>query len=119
MKMIAPNIAKPITKPTALASEKLALRNSRSGRIGSGARASHHTNETASTAPPTKQPDDLARSQPYSLPPQRSASSRQLTAGDQQRRAEPVDGVLAAAGGTAAARGSMTTSATTPSGTLM
>ena len=35
---IAPNIAKPMAKPMALDTEKIRLRNSRSGRIGSAAR---------------------------------------------------------------------------------
>ena len=40
MKTIAPNIAVPTTKPTALVMVKMELRNNRSGRMGSVARPS-------------------------------------------------------------------------------
>ena len=53
MKTIAPNMAVPTTKPTALVIVKMELRNNRSGRIGSVARASHKTNATSSRADAT------------------------------------------------------------------
>ncbi len=54
---MAPNIANPTTKPTALAAEKIRLRNRCSGRTGSAARLSAQTNaapKTTAAAPMMK-----------------------------------------------------------------
>ncbi len=68
MKIIEPNIAMPIRKPKALASEKIELRNSRIGMIGSLARNSMNTNTTASTRPPNSSARLVVSPQPCSGP---------------------------------------------------
>ena len=68
MKIIDPNIAMPIRKPKALASEKIELRNSRIGMIGSVARSSTNTNTTASTRPPISSSRPRLSPQPRSGP---------------------------------------------------
>ena len=68
MKISAPNIATPTRKPKALAIEKIELRNSRIGRIGSFARSSTATNATASTTPAASRPMPMVEPQPSSGP---------------------------------------------------
>ncbi len=52
-KVSAPNIAKPITKPIALAEVKTRIRKSVKGMTGSAATRSTRTKATASTIPST------------------------------------------------------------------
>ena len=68
MKIIEPNIAMPIRKPKPLASEKIELRNSRIGMIGSFARSSMNTNATASSRPPVSRARLVGSLQPCSGP---------------------------------------------------
>ena len=68
MKIIDPNIAMPIRKPNRLAIEKIELRNSRIGMIGSFARSSISTNTTASTRPPASRARLVGSPQPCSGP---------------------------------------------------
>ena len=73
-------MAKPTTRPTALAAEKTRLRNRYSGRTGSAARRSTSTNAAmAATAPmprPMIGPDDQAQV----VPPSEVSSTRQVAA---------------------------------------
>jgi len=69
MKMIAPNIARPITKPSPVATRKTEERNSPSGMIGSAARRSCHTNATSRATPATASATISADPHAYSLPP--------------------------------------------------
>ncbi len=91
---MAPNMAKPMMNPMALATEKIRLRNSRSGRIGSAARPSHHTNSADSTTPATSRPEISAVPQPTSLTADQ-AEQQAGHAADHERGAEVVDAVLA------------------------
>ena len=68
MKIIAPNIAMPIRKPNRLAIEKIELRNSRIGMIGSAARSSTSTNSTARTKPAPSSASAVGEVQPRSGP---------------------------------------------------
>ena len=70
MKMIAPNIARPMKKPSAVATLKTAERNRRSGMIGSAARRSCQTNATSSTTRRDGEPEDLRRAPRVLVPPQ-------------------------------------------------
>ena len=70
MKMIAPNIARPITKPSEEATLNTGERNSFSGMIGSAARRSCQTNAPSSTTPATPARRSSASPSAYSLPPQ-------------------------------------------------
>ena len=55
-KVMAPNMAKPTTNPTALAAENTRLANRCSGITGSAARRSARTKATMSTTPATPSP---------------------------------------------------------------
>ena len=55
-KVRAPNMAKPTTKPTALAAEKTRLAKRRSGSTGSAARRSTTRNRAVATTPSTTRP---------------------------------------------------------------
>ncbi len=119
MKMIDPNITRPRTKPAALASANVALRNSRSGRIGSRVRASWTTNSTPSTTPAANRPTITPEPQAYSAPPQLSASSRQLTPATSS--AAPIQSTVCSrrSNGTSRITCQQTTMARIASGTLM
>ena len=58
MKTIAPNIARPITKPSALATRNTEERNRLSGMIGSAARRSCQMKAASSARPASAEPDD-------------------------------------------------------------
>ena len=62
MKMIAPNIARPITKPSEEATLNTLERNRFSGMIGSGARRSWKMKATISSDAGDRQADDRAAS---------------------------------------------------------
>jgi hypothetical protein len=70
MNVIAPNIARPITKPNEDATLKMAERNRFSGMIGSFARASCAMKSPTSTMLATPRPMIVADPHGYSLPPQ-------------------------------------------------
>ena len=70
MKTIAPNIAIPIENPIAEATLKTLERKSVSGRTGSAARRSCHTNATRSAAPASARPTIVAELHGYVTPPQ-------------------------------------------------
>ena len=84
MKMIAPNIARPMTKPIALATRKTRERNRLSGMIGSAARRSCQTNATSSATPAAARPTMTAEPQAYWLPPQVVSRMSALTPAGQQ-----------------------------------
>ncbi len=69
-KLIAPNIAVPRMKLTALATRKTWLRNNRRGTTGSGARRSTTANTASSNAPAAARPMMTRDPQGYSVPPQ-------------------------------------------------
>jgi hypothetical protein len=73
---IAANIAPPRRNDSATPALKTRPRNSRSGRIGSGVRPSHHRNIAVSTTEAAKRPMMTGELQGYSLPPQTRPSSR-------------------------------------------
>ena len=79
MKMIAPNIARPITKPIEDATLKTRERNSLSGMIGSAARVSTLMKIASSTTPATARPTIAGEPHAYSLPPQVVTRIRELT----------------------------------------
>ena len=68
-KVSAPNMAKPMTKPMALAALKTRSRNSFSGITGSAARRSAKRNATASTTPRTAVRMLGAETQAHEIPP--------------------------------------------------
>jgi hypothetical protein len=70
MKMIAPNIARPIRNPRLVATRKIEERKSASGMIGSAARVSCQRNAAMSSTPATPRPTMIGDPQSYSLPPQ-------------------------------------------------
>ncbi len=69
MKMIAPNIARPMTKPSPLATRNTDDRNRPSGMIGSSARRSCQTNAASSAAAASARPTTSGEPHAYSLPP--------------------------------------------------
>ena len=66
----APNSARPSRKLIAMATEKLRLRNTLSGRIGSAARASMTRNAAVETSPITASPMTCTEPHAYWVPPQ-------------------------------------------------
>ena len=70
MKMIAPNIARPITKPIEEATLKTRERKSLSGMTGSAARVSTRRKIASSTLPTIASATITGESHWYSLPPQ-------------------------------------------------
>ena len=69
MKIIEPNIAMPIRKPKPLASEKIELRNSRIGMIGSlGAQLDEHERHGEQQAADQQRPGWCGSPQPCSGP---------------------------------------------------
>ena len=93
MKMIAPNIARPITKPSEEATLNTLERNRFSGMIGSLARPSQKMNAISRTTPAIARPMIVPESHAYSLPPQVVTRISAADAGGQQRGAEVVDRV--------------------------
>ncbi len=79
MKMIAPNIARPIRKPSDTATLKTGIRNRLRGMIGSGARRSWNTNAPISRTPTIASAMIVPEPQRYSLPPQVVTRIRQET----------------------------------------
>ena len=79
MKMIAPNIARPITKPSEDATLNTLERNRFSGMIGSGARRSWKTNASSSTTPTIARAMIVPLPHRYSFPPQVVTRIRQHT----------------------------------------
>ena len=69
MKMIAPNIARPIRNPSVLATRKTDDRNSPSGMIGSAVRPSCQMNSAIRTTPATARPTITGDPQSYWFPP--------------------------------------------------
>jgi hypothetical protein len=69
-KVIAPNIAKPITKPTPLATLNTWMRKSRKGSIGSLTRRSTTTNPASITTPMIPRAKIGSESHAYCVPPQ-------------------------------------------------
>src|SRR5688572_21747872 len=74
-KTIAPNIAPPNRNERPTPVEKTRPRKSRSGRIGSALRCSHHRNSAVSTAEAAKSPTIVDDPHGYSLPPHTRAKS--------------------------------------------
>ena len=91
MKMIAPNIARPIRKPSDEATRNTLERNSFSGMIGSAARRSTSTKAIRSTTETSASPRIVPEPQRYSLPPQVVTRTSALTPAVSSAGAEPVD----------------------------
>ncbi len=75
---MAPNIAKPTTKPSALLTPKTRFLNRRSGRIGSSARRSTATNSASRTTPATPKVTICGDAHAYVVPPRLVISTRQV-----------------------------------------
>ena len=69
MNTIAPNMARPITKPIALATRKTLEPNSDSGMIGSAARRSCQMKAASRATPAAARPRMAGEPQAYSFPP--------------------------------------------------
>ena len=69
MKMMAPNMARPMRNPRPLATRNTEERNSVSGTTGSAARRSCQMNRPSSRAPAAARPTMTAEPQGYSVPP--------------------------------------------------
>ena len=92
--MTAPKSPRPTTNPIALATVKIRLRNSESGRIGSAARRSWRTKATVSTMPAVRSASDVAEPQAIVVPPRLVKRTIPDSATGEERRAEVVDAVL-------------------------
>ena len=94
MKMIAPNIARPITKPSAAGdAEDRASGTARSGMIGSAARRSCQTNAPSSATPATARPTIVGRAPGVLVAAPGGDQDERADARGQQRGAEVVDRV--------------------------